>query len=66
MPSDFQIAHDRAVARASMRGWSNISPRDRVEAIFRELRALDAERAAEQAQQSSMSGGRTTSRKITD
>jgi hypothetical protein len=46
MSDDFQIAYERARERVGEDIWLRMSSRDQVDAIYRELRALDAERAA--------------------
>lgn len=45
MPDSFQLAVQRAEAAYAGR-WSSVSPKERIDAIYRELRAIDAEQAA--------------------
>jgi len=45
MPDSFQLAVQRAEAAYGDR-WSSVSPKERIDAIYRELRAIDAEQAA--------------------
>jgi hypothetical protein len=45
---DFRVAHERAVTRAGAPTWRLMSVRDQATAIYAELRALDAERLAQQ------------------
>ena len=47
MSEDFQIAFERARKRVGCNAWKTIRPQDRTAAIYRELRALDAERLAQ-------------------
>jgi hypothetical protein len=42
----FQESYRRAAERAGDRTWINMTPRQQNELIFREMRALDAERLA--------------------
>ena len=44
MSRDFQMVHVRARDRVGERAWSEMTPHDQTEAIYRELRAFDAER----------------------
>ena len=46
MPDDFQIAYERARKRIGEEIWDHTPPRVQAEAIYAELRAIDAERAA--------------------
>jgi hypothetical protein len=46
----FQRAVQRARRAYSLTDWTTIAPRERTEAIYRELRRIDADRAARQAQ----------------
>lgn len=50
MPDDdFQMAYRSARNRFGERAWHEIAPRERVAAIYEELRAIDAAREAENA-----------------
>jgi hypothetical protein len=42
----FQTAYDRVRARHSDEEWLALSPRQITDAIYKEIRAIDAERAA--------------------
>jgi hypothetical protein len=44
----FQRAAERARRAYSLADWTTITPRERTEAIYRELRRIDADRAARQ------------------
>jgi hypothetical protein len=44
MSQDFYMAHERARSRVGDHAWSAMSQHDRATAIYKELRALDAER----------------------
>lgn len=46
MPTDFQVAYERARRRFEEAVWLRLTPHEQTEAIYAELRALDAERAA--------------------
>ena len=49
MSEDFLLAHDRAVRLIGEEAWHRLTARGRVEAIYQQLRQIDAERAARQA-----------------
>jgi hypothetical protein len=44
----FQRAEERARRAYSQADWTTITPRERTEAIYRELRRIDADRVAKQ------------------
>ena len=46
MPDDFQIAAERARERAGEDTWNRFSIHERSDAIYQQLRAIDAERGA--------------------
>jgi hypothetical protein len=46
MSEDFLQAYERARSQAGERAWNAMSQHDRADAIYRELRLLDAERNA--------------------
>ncbi len=45
-PDTFQLAVQRAQRACSPDSWINLEPRERTEVIYRELRRIDAARAA--------------------
>jgi hypothetical protein len=57
MPDDFQIAYERARARIGYEEWETLSPTQRNDEIYKEMRALDAERIASRCP--SVSGGKS-------
>jgi hypothetical protein len=57
MPDDFQIAAERARQRMGQRIWDTMSTHERATVIYRELGALDAERAALRRGQYPVSSG---------
>jgi hypothetical protein len=44
MSVDFQIAAKRAETRTGVIAWTMLGPRERADAIYEQLRVLDAER----------------------
>lgn len=59
MSDDFRIAYERARMRVGDRAWDMMASKARADAIYAELRALDASRIAEKARlQSCTSGGK--------
>ena len=47
LPDDFQIAADRARAASGGRPWEKLTLHEQAEAIYRELRVIDEDRAAD-------------------
>jgi hypothetical protein len=45
MPDDFQVAYQRAQDRVGEHTWWQMTSHEQAEAIYREMRALDLERA---------------------
>ncbi|MEJ0018928.1 MAG: hypothetical protein WDN25_20670 [Acetobacteraceae bacterium] len=48
--NSFQLAAQRARQAYSLDEWSNLRPREQSEAIYRELRRIDADRAMDRGQ----------------
>jgi hypothetical protein len=57
MPDDFQIAAERARTRIGEHRWQTMSLHEQTIEIYLELRALDAERAAQRGPQEPTTSG---------
>lgn len=53
----FQVAYTRLRARHTEETWLAMTPSQITDAIYREIRAIDAERAAAQATDTDTTGG---------